>query len=493
MERLIRLYESKFGTVPTNTEQISESGSARKYFRLSSDNGSAIGVIGSSLEENRAFIGITGHFNRQNLPVPTVYGASPDGMAYLQSDLGDTSLYRMLTDARNACKYTDADILCLEKVIRALPRMQVIGARGLDLSVCYPTAKMDDTAIHFDLNYFKYCFLKLQPETDFNELELEKDFCAFCADIMKTASAGHTLILRDCQARNVMMKADGDDLVPYFIDYQGCRIGPKEYDLASFLWQSSAHYPQDLRDRLIKCYVDSLTELCPDTNLDTVRKNLELMVLFRILQVLGAYGFRGLIERKPYFLNSIPAAIANLREVIDKGTAKPYPYLEKVLEDIVRNSASRGKSGGLPALGHADGHHDSTLTVTIHSFSFRKGIPGDPSGNGGGYVFDCRSTHNPGKYDRYKDLTGLDTPVIRFLENDGEILTFLEHVYPIVTHHVHRYMERGFTSLMISFGCTGGRHRSVYSAQRTAEYLRRVFPDINIHLVHREQGIDVYM
>jgi N-acetylmuramate 1-kinase len=484
MERLVKLYESLYGTAPTNTEQIKGSGSARQYYRLSSKGNSAIGVIGSSLEENRAFIEITRHFNKQNLPVPTVYNVSPDGMAYLQSDLGSISLYQLLTNSRNNCKYTDADFLSLEKAVRGLPRMQIIGAQGLDLSLCYPTAKMDETAIHFDFNYFKYCFLKLQPKIDFNELDLEKDFCAFCEDIINMSSSEDSLILRDCQARNVMMKSDGESLTPYFIDYQGCRIGPKEYDLASFLWQSSAHYPQELRDRLVECYIEALRELRPDTNPDTVRKNLELMVLFRLVQVLGAYGFRGLIERKAYFLNSIPGSIANLKDVLNKGTAKPHPYLENVLKSIVQNNEA---NSALPSASQ----QDNKLTVTIYSFSFKKGIPVDPSGNGGGYVFDCRSTHNPGKYDQYKELTGLDAPVIKFLEEDGEITTFLNSVYPIVTHHVQRFSERGFTHLMICFGCTGGRHRSVYSAQHTAEHLRRLFPDINIHLIHRERNIDV--
>lgn len=129
------------------------------------------------------------------------------------------------------------------------------------------------------------------------------------------------------------------------------------------------------------------------------------------------------------------------------------------------------------------------LTVTIYSFSFKKGIPEDNSGNGGGYVFDCRSTHNPGKYDEYKQLTGLDQPVIDFLEKDGEILEFLSSVYTLVDHHVARFLERGFEHLQVSFGCTGGQHRSVYSAQHTAEHIKEKFPTVSIELIHRERGI----
>ncbi len=493
MERLIRLYKLKFDTHPVKIEQIKGSGSSRKYYRLSSETCSAIGVIGNSFEENRAFIEITRHFNKKNLPVPTIYNVSPDGMAYLQCDLGNTSLFQMLTVARDTHIYSASEVGCLEQVVRILPRMQVIGAQGLDLTLCYPTPRMDDTSIHFDLNYFKYCFLKLQSEIDFNEIELEKDFNAFSTDILRIAETENSLILRDCQARNVMLSNNGSVSTPYFIDYQGCRIGPKEYDLASFLWQSSAHYPQELRDKLIDCYIDSLTELCPDTDPDTVRKNLELMVLFRIIQVLGAYGFRGLIEHKAYFLSSIPSAIDNLREVINKETVRQYPYMKKVLKDIVHNCETvRGKITPLVTECKTIQRSDK-LTVTIYSFSFKKGIPSDPSGNGGGYVFDCRSTHNPGKYDQYKEQTGLDASVIKFLENDGEILSFLGNVYPIVAHHVQRFVDRKFTNLMICFGCTGGRHRSVYSAQHTAEFLRRKFTNINIHIIHREQNIDTYL
>lgn len=492
MERLIKLYEATFGCTPTKTEAITGSGSSRLYFRLATERNSAIGVIGNCQEENNAFIGITRHFLEKGLPVPTIYNVSPDRMAYLQSDLGDCSLYRMLTNARDSKKYSDADVRLLETTIRTLPRMQIIGAQGMDLSLCYPTAKMDETSIHFDLNYFKYCFLKLIPDFEFDELRLENDFCLFCADIMKISKTENSLILRDCQARNIMMVKKNGQQFPYFIDYQNCRFGPKEYDLASFLWQSSAQYPQYIRKKLIDCYIDSLNELRPNVNAKTVYENLDFMVLFRIIQVLGAYGFRGFIEHKSYFFNSIPYAIYNLKEIIDKGTANPYPYLKSILTRVTQLSWGE-KSPNPRELTNNKVSGPITLTVTIYSFSFKKGIPHDSSGNGGGYVFDCRSTHNPGKYIQYKNLTGLDSPVIKFLEEDGEILAFLGNVYPIVTHHVQRFIERGFTHLMICFGCTGGQHRSVYSAQNVAEHLRLMFKNINIHLIHREQNIDMYL
>ena len=253
-----------------------------------------------------------------------------------------------------------------------------------------------------------------------------------------------------------------------------------------------------MRNQLIDTYVEASSELRP-TDGTLLRQRLQLMVLFRLLQVLGAYGFRGLHERKAYFLHSIPPALANLRELLATGAANSYPYLEQVLNEIINteplpNPPLKGGNPGarvLPPEGEIEEAH--SLTVTIYSFSYKKGIPADPSGNGGGYVFDCRSTHNPGRYEPYKQLTGLDREVIDFLESDGEILQFLSHVYPLAEHHTETYIRRGFTSLMFSFGCTGGQHRSVYSAQHLAEHLRRLYPQIKIHLIHREQGIDKYI
>ena len=491
MKRLIELYKSNFHTEPINIEQIKGSGSDRKYYRLSDNYNSSIGVIGTSLEENKAFIGITKHFNEKKLPVPQILAVSPDYMAYLQTDLGKLSLYDKLAPSRESGFYNETDVAYLEDTIKLLPLMQIRGKEGLDLSLCFPTSIMDETAIHFDLNYFKYCFLKLLQHIEFNEIMLENDFCKLSSDIIKTAEGYNTLMLRDFQSRNVMLCKKGNTKRPYFIDYQGCRLGPKEYDLASFLWQSSAKYPSTLRNRLVDTYIKSLSDILPTTDPDTVRKNLRLMVLFRLLQVLGAYGFRGYIEHKAYFLNSIPLAINNIKELVDNGVTKPYPYLEQILCKIII-VFNEHKQEGKPSTTPIDTHKQG-LTVTVYSFSYKKGIPIDTSGNGGGYVFDCRSTHNPGRFEEYKKLTGLDEKVIKYLEDDGEITTFLSNIYPIVNHHVTRFLERHFTHLMICFGCTGGQHRSVYSAQHVAEYIHNTFTNVNVHLIHREQGIEKFI
>lgn len=490
MNRLNELFVSTFHASPTTVKPITGSGSNRQYYRLSDNVHSAIGVIGTSIQENNAFIGITRHFNTQGLPVPNIYGVSLDMTAYLQSDLGQISLYDRLSDARSTGFYNETDVELLKKTISILPLIQVKGSKGLDTSLCYPTATMDAKSIHFDLNYFKYCFLKLITNLDFNEVKLENDFDLLTDDIVTLTEESKYIMLRDCQSRNIMLKQNGSTFQPYFIDYQGCRRGPHEYDLASFLWQSSAKYPQSLRDELIEIYIDSLNSVANvPISSNKTRQRLNTMLLFRLLQVLGAYGFRGYIERKKYFIDSIPPAINNLKILLTSGISDKYKYLNTILTKLTslfeeknisteKNTAKETYTG---------------LTVTIYSFSYKKGIPTDTSGNGGGYVFDCRSTHNPGKYEQYKQLTGLDQPVIEFLEKDGEIVSFLNHVYSIVEHHAQHFIERQFSNLTICFGCTGGQHRSVYSAQHTAQHLHTLFPNIKIHLIHREQNIDKYL
>ena len=356
----------------------------------------------------------------------------------------------------------------------------------------------------FDLNYFKYCFLKATG-LDFHELKLEANFRLFAKDL--TSENDDCFLYRDFQARNVMLDANGK---PYFIDFQGGRKGPYYYDLASFLWQASAKYPYKLRRELVWEYYNSLKNYIEVPSVRHFVERLSLFVLFRTLQVLGAYGFRGYFERKKHFLDSIPPAMDNLRDLIAMGESVfPYPYMMDMLKrltelpqfaHIQQTAASRADGykttdsniykanplDGPATFSKYDGK--GPLVVRVFSFSFRKGIPEDESGNGGGYVFDCRSTHNPGRYEPYKKLTGLDEPVIRFLEDDGEILTFLDSVYKLADAHVRRYIQRGFTSLMFSFGCTGGQHRSVYSAQHLAEHLHEKF-GIEVRICHREQNI----
>lgn len=506
MEKLIELYTHWANEKPAQVEKVEGAGSNRQYYRFTNTRGkTVIGVIGTSCEENHSFIYLTNHFNHQQLPVPHILAVSNDEMRYLQTDLGRTSLFDLLRNARNAGgRYTQREKQLLLRTIKMLPQLQVQGARGLDFEQCYPQAEFNVDSVLFDLNYFKYCFLKATG-IDFNELKLEADFRLFAKDL--TSESGEYFLYRDFQARNVMIDAQGN---PAFIDYQGGRKGSFYYDVASFLWQASAKYSFKLRRELAYAYYESLKRYIEVPTTHHFVQRLSLFVLFRTLQVLGAYGFRGYFERKPHFLSSIPAAIQNLGELLKLDSyIFPYPYMMDMLkkmtelpqfavEEHPQVNRTDGYKIAIDNIYHAnpvdgpatfskyDGKGE--LVVRVYSFSFHKGIPHDDSGNGGGYVFDCRSTHNPGRYEPYKKLTGLDEPVIRFLEDDGEILTFLENVYHLADHHVARYMERGFTNLMFSFGCTGGQHRSVYSAQHLAEHIHEKF-GIKVIINHCEQHI----
>ena len=485
MEKLLKLYRQWNGGEPASVEKLPGAGSNREYYRFSGrDGGSVVGCIGTSRDENHAFIYLARHFSERRLPVPQVLAVTDDELRYLQTDLGSTSLFDAISGGRAAGgRYTLHEQELLIRTIRQLPALQMGGARGLDFRQCYPQPQFDADAVLFDLNYFKYCFLKATG-VDFHELKLEADFRLMAKDL--TCEEHEAFLYRDFQARNVML-VDGQ---PCFIDFQGGRKGPYYYDLASFLWQASAKYPHKLRRQLVYEYYHALKQYTEVPSSHHFVARLSLFVLFRQLQVLGAYGFRGYFERKRHFIDSIPPAIANLRELLqaDHGLF-PYPHLTDVLRrlcELPQFQPNAPATDGEPTVSKYDGQ--GPLVVKIYSFSYRKGIPQDDSGNGGGYVFDCRSTHNPGRYEPYKPLTGLDEPVIRFLEDDGEIVTFLDSVYKLADAHVSRYIQRGFTSLMFAFGCTGGRHRSVYSAQHLAEHLHRKF-GVEVRLCHREQGI----
>ena len=514
MQLLKNLYKDWCGKEPAKTEKLPGAGSNREYYRMTDEEGnSVIGCKGTSREENHAFLSLARHFTKRQLPVPHILAQSEDEMRYLQEDLGSLSLFEAIKGGRDAGgRYNVKERELLKRTIRQLPNVQIRGARGLDFSVCYPQPEFDTEGVLFDLNYFKYCFLKATG-LDFHELKLEANFRLLSKDLTSESAANASDVMksdgflyRDFQARNVMLDKDGN---PFFIDFQGGRKGPIYYDVASFLWQASAHYSDSLREELIKEYYDALKLYTEVPSFKYFNERLQLFVLFRTLQVLGAYGFRGYFERKAHFIQSIPPAIQNVRQLIERNNF-PYPYLMDVLKrltelpqfSVAEEVPAERKDGfrttdvnpykAVPADGKAtfskyDGK--GPLVVKVFSFSFHKGIPADDSGNGGGYVFDCRSTHNPGRYEPYKKLTGLDEPVIRFLEDDGEILTFLESVYKLADAHVARYIQRGFTSLMFSFGCTGGQHRSVYSAQHLAEHISEKF-GVEVRLVHREQKIE---
>ena len=465
---LVKLFATVDGKAPAKVVELPSSGSNRRYFRLTDADGhSLIGVLGTSLPETRAFIYMAAHFAEKGLPVPTVVAVSDDEMAYLQTDLGDSVLFKEIEKGRLTRSFSTTEKDLLVKTIRLLPKVQFAGAADMDFSVCYPTTSFDRRSVMWDLNYFKYCFLKATG-LEFDEDRLEDDFQKMADVLLKTDT--DTFMYRDFQSRNVMIR-DGE---PWLIDFQGGRRGPFYYDIASFLWQAKANLPDSLRQELLGHYLEVLQEYYPIAA-DEFMKCLRHFVLFRTLQVLGAYGFRGYFEKKPHFMQSVPYAIANLRALLSE-PYEEYPYMTELLRKLVDMKQFTDEIG------------KKRLTVKVLSFAYKKGIPNDTTGNGGGYVFDCRAINNPGKYDRYKPFTGLDAPVIEFLENDGEVTDFLEHCYALVDSSVSRYIERGFTNLMVAFGCTGGQHRSVYCAQHMAEHIAKKY-NIKVELVHREQDI----
>ena len=466
-EQIKNLYRTYTGHEAEEVTELPSSGSNRRYFRLHGPQ-TLIGVSGTSIEENRAFIYMADHFRQKGLSVPEVYAQSDDQSFYLQEDLGDTLLFDAIEKGRKSSVFDESEKTLLRQTLTKLPEIQFMGSDGFDFSYCYPQEEFNQRSILWDLNYFKYCFLKATG-MEFQENRLEDDFLKMSDVLLRNQSA--TFMYRDFQSRNVMIR----DGYPWFIDFQGGRKGPVYYDVASFLWQAKAKYPEDLRQELLLDYIEALRKYMP-VDEKYFLSQLRHFVLFRTLQVLGADGFRGYFEKKPHFIQSVPFAIENLRQLL-KQDYPEYPYLCGLLRELTELKQ------------FSDDLQRRTLEVKIVSFAYKKGIPNDPTGNGGGFVFDCRAINNPGKYERYNHFTGLDEPVIRFLEEDGEITVFLEHVYDLVDASVKRYLDRGFTNLMVCFGCTGGQHRSVYSAQHLAEHLHQKF-GVKVSLTHREQNIE---
>ncbi|MCD8293104.1 MAG: phosphotransferase [Prevotellaceae bacterium] len=484
--RLARLYAEYTGHTSEGVTAFPLSGSNRRYFRLQGTP-TLIGVYGTQIEENHAFFYIGAHFREKGLPVPGVVARSADDTLYLQEDLGDTSLFDAISAGRATGQFSEEEKRLLHKTIRLLPVLQYAGAEGMDFSRCFPIARFDKRDILWDLNYFKYCFLK-GTGIDFREDLLEDDFRQMVKVLLHGDTPRPSFMYRDFQSRNVMIK-DGE---PWFIDFQGGRQGPACYDVASFLWQAKAHFPDALRRELLQSYMDALRVYLP---VDEARYKARLrhFVLFRTLQVLGAYGFRGYYERKPHFLESIPFAMENLRSLLEEPFPE-YPYLCNLLQRMAgmerfapdKHISEETKEMKIkemrPAL-----TAQPPLVVSITSFSYKRGLPVDTSEHGGGFIFDCRALHNPGRYARYRHYSGKDEPVVRFLETESEVASFLEHVYALVDAATQRYLSRGFTYLSVGFGCTGGQHRSVYCAEQLAARLSRQ-PGIQVTLLHRERA-----
>lgn len=448
-------------------EQLAQSGSSRRYFRITlADSSTLIGAYNDDVAENIAFFTYTRFFTEQQLPVPQLLAIAEDQQHYLQTDLGKSTLYDFLSANRTEDGTPSSQTVAYyEQVVKQLPILQLCGKKGLDFSVAYPRFAFDRQSMQWDLNYFKYYFLKL-AHIPFNEQLLENDYNKLI-DYLLTADSEYFLY-RDFQSRNIMVS---DENI-FFIDYQGGRKGALQYDIASLLYDAKADLTPEFRQHLLDLYLDSLAQHIK-VDREAFLSYFQGFVLIRILQSMGAYGYRGYFERKTHFLQSVPYAVHNIDNLLKNSTLPiKIPELTRVLQSIINSDFVKPY---VPA---------RTLTVQVQSFSFKKGIPQDPSPNGGGFVFDCRALPNPGREPQYRAFTGQDACVIEYLEQYPAIDTFREHVFALAEQSIDNYLERHFDHLMISFGCTGGQHRSVYFAEQTARHIREKYPNVQVELKH---------
>jgi len=465
---LDELYQQWSNTKAESIIPLPESGSYRRYFRMISGNNHVMGVHNSDNRENRAFI----YLNRQLLGtgnrVPRVYAQDLEKHVYLEQDLGDVTLLEYLAEIRKSADSEEKIRLVYRRVIDAMPGLQVNASGEIDYSICYPRAEFDVQSMMWDMNYFKYCLLK-PLRIDFFEQDLEDDFQKIVHWLIEADR--NSFMFRDFQSRNIMIHQNEI----YFIDFQGGRKGPLQYDLASLLFEAKTKLSDVIRQELLEYYLSVFSNAFTWFNSDKFLEYYYGFVYLRLMQAMGAYGFRGYIERKPLFLQSLPYAVKTLSWLIQY---KPLPLkltsLPGVFEKLIR----------LPKIKEYEISHD-TFTVTISSFAYKNGIPQDNSGHGGGFVFDCRALNNPGRYEEFKGLTGKDQEVIDFLESKADVMEFFMNTLNIIEQTVKVYLDRGFKSLMVNYGCTGGQHRSVFMAERLSAYLKNKYA-IHIVVIHHE-------
>lgn len=487
------------------------SGSSRRYFRVKTDKRFLIGAFNLNIEENDAFFSFSKHFHDCGLPVPEILAISDSKEIYIQTDLGDVTLFHHVEDCLKNGQFDDETIGLYKKTLDKLVDFQIVGHKGLDYSKAFPTPTFDEMSIMQDLNYFKYCFLKEHEEISFNETRLDADFQQLAKYILEAPS--DFFMYRDFQSRNIMIV----DNEPYFIDYQGGRKGPLQYDVVSLLYQVKARIPEEIRSQLIDYYKVKLQEIfspevkalallgsplryasveMTDTKrhfdrpkgveksqtnelIESFDKYFPAFVLLRLLQVLGAYGFRGLIQKKLHFMQSIPYAIREIMKVNDQW---PLPFELPELQSVIKQLDV--------LLVKYESIEPERLTVTVNSFSFKNGgVPYDKSGNGGGYVFDCRALPNPGRYIEFKQKTGEDVEVQEFMDDKPDTHYFMQNVQLLVYQSIDNYLERGFKNLQVNFGCTGGQHRSVFFAQKIGELIHENYPMVNVEINHLAQHI----
>ncbi len=464
---LEKLFEEHFEKKPEHIEALAVSGSDRRYYRMKSGKTTAIGTYNTNVAENNTYFYFTELFRKHQVNVPEVYKTSKDRRAYLQQDLGNTSLFDTVLKEG----YTEPVRKLYHTALAQLAKVQWIAGREADYKQCFAAKQFDEKAIMSDLLYFKYYFADLQG-IPYDRSGLMSEMELLSKDLGRVQP--QTLMYRDFQSRNIMV-SDGKI---YFIDFQGCMQGPPQYDIASLLWQARAQLPGPWKEDLLNGYIKSLNDLhVPRMDEIYFRRGYVQFVLVRLLQVLGAYGFRGLLQHKAHFITSISPALKNLQMFLaDHPQTPAYPELRSLLEKISAPDMQEK---------YATSAHDEQpkLTVQISSFSYKAGIPKTSGPHGGGFVFDCRGILNPGRYAAYKHLTGNDDMVRQFLERESKMPDFMNYVYALVSINVEDYIARGFEQLSVSFGCTGGQHRSVYAANQLANYLKTRY-NVNSTVTH---------
>jgi aminoglycoside/choline kinase family phosphotransferase len=452
---LEKLFEDHFGKKAEQVETLPVSGSDRRYYRLSNGKTSAIGTFNANIAENNTFFYFNGLFRKHNINVPEIYAVSKDRRLYLQQDLGTTSLFDQLMKEG----YTDAVRKNYHKSLEQLAMLQWVAGREADYKQCFASNQFNEKAIMADLLYFKYYFADLQ-KVYYDKAALISEMDSLSKELGRIQP--QMLMYRDFQGRNIMLHSGK----LYFIDYQGCMQGPPQYDVASLLWQAKAQLPAAWKEDLLNGYIAALKKL-PIARMDEIhfRKGYSQFVLLRMLQVLGAYGFRGLLEHKPHFISSIGPALKNMQSFLEDHPQTPtYPELRNLLEKLSSKDMQDRYSQPMRK-------DEATLEVQICSFSYKNGVPKDKTEHGGGFVFDCRGILNPGRYPAYKHLTGQDASVQQFLERETHMPEFMYHIYSLVSINIDDYLARGFDHLSVAFGCTGGQHRSVFAAEHLAAYL----------------------
>lgn len=457
---LEKLFEEHFEQKPENITALPVSGSDRRYYRITSGTITAIGTFNSNVAENNSYFYFTELFRKHEINVPEVYKIGKERRYYLQQDLGGTSLFDMLMEQG----HTDEVKAYFQKAVEQLVKVQWIAGRECNYNQCFASRQFDEKAIMADLMYFKYYFADLQ-KIPYDRNALMDEMESLSRDLGRIQP--QSLMYRDFQSRNIMIH-DGK---VFFIDYQGAMQGPPQYDLASLLWQAKAKLPQAWKEDMLNKYVAAMEDLKISRVEDIYfRKGYLQFVLLRMLQVLGAYGFRGLLENKPHFRTSIGPALKNLNAFLNEHTQIPaYSELRMLLDKLTTEAMQQHYAVPEPA-------EDIKLKISITSFSYKKnGIPKDKSTHGGGFVFDCRGIKNPGRYKDYKHLSGLEEPVKQFLDRETRMPEFILHAENMVSLNIEDYMSRGFEQLSINFGCTGGQHRSVYSAEHMAAFIKNKY------------------